>query len=232
MDEAARRPVPDRPTWISATLQTKARGRSGKAWAMETGNFAATRLSAADRPPSELALYSFIAAVALRDTLSVWVPRDRLSLKWPNDVLIDGRKVAGILLESSGSGTAARLAVGIGINVASAPPRDSLPEGALEPVALGEVARTDAPMPLRPDWILWHLSEDFERWRRMWTEHGFDAIRRLWLHGAAGLGGPIRVRLPKETLTGTFETLDDDGCLVLGTPEGPRRIAAGDVFLG
>ncbi|MBF9036732.1 biotin--[acetyl-CoA-carboxylase] ligase [Rhodobacterales bacterium HKCCE2091] len=232
MDEAARRPVPDRPTWIAAARQTKARGRSGRPWTSETGNFAATRLSTADRPPADLALYSFVAGLALFDTLSVWVPRDLLTLKWPNDVLVDGCKVAGILLESSGVGTAGhRLAIGIGINVASAPPRDSLPEGALDPIALADVARADAPLPLRPDRILWRLSQDFERWRRDWAENGFDSLRRAWIGRAAGVGGPIRVRLPNGDLTGTFETLDPDGCLVLGTPGGPRRIAAGEVFL-
>lgn len=230
MDEAARRaPNLVRPVWVAAHRQTGGRGRGGKTWHAPEGNLQATWVAPADRPIAELPLYSFVAAMALRDTLTVWVDPGRIAFKWPNDVLVDGKKVAGILLESSG-GKTPWISVGIGVNVAAAPNRDLLPEGAAAPVALADIAGRTHPLPLRADWVLAQLALDFQSWRDAWASHGFDMIRRLWLRGAAGLGGPIRVRLPRETLSGTFENVDADGVLVLLTSEGPRRITAGEVF--
>lgn len=229
MDEAARRAPPNHPMWIEAQTQTAARGRQGKTWKMAEGNFAATWLTVPTRPASEVALTSFVAAIALQDTLAHYVARDALSLKWPNDVLLNGGKVAGILLESSSNGQIMEwLAVGIGINLVSAPAPGDLPELALRPVSVGDAMGTDG-VPPTSEAVLTRLANDMDRWMGVWSDQGFGPIRAQWLQGAARLGEQITVRLPHQTLEGRFETVDPDGCLVLHTRDGPRRIAAGDI---
>lgn len=180
-----------------------------------------TALPLAQRP-----LVSFIAAMALYDTMAVWIAREHLAFKWPNDVLAGGAKIAGILLESAGT----RLSVGIGVNITAAPPRDVLPEHALPAVCMHDLRMPDAPLPLRADWVLHQLASDFDRWMQHLAEDGFETIRRIWLRRAANLGQPIRVALPNETVMGSFRDVDETGHLVLDTTDGPRRIAAGDVY--
>ncbi|MBC6436661.1 MAG: biotin--[acetyl-CoA-carboxylase] ligase [Rhodobacteraceae bacterium] len=231
MEEAARRAPPARPIWIVARHQTAGRGRGGKAWQHPQGNFAATWLSPVDRSPAEVSLTSFTAALAVYDALGAYVAPERLSLKWPNDVLLDGHKVAGILLESSGFGQGMRwLAVGVGINLLEAPHPRALPDGAIPPISLAEAGAGATP-PLTPEVMLGLLAVTLEAYLKLWREAGFDTIRRLWLGRAARLGAKIRVALPHETLSGRFQTVDADGCLVLQMAEGPRRISAGEVFL-
>lgn len=227
MDEAARHDGP-RPAWITARRQTGGRGRGGKPWLAPDENLKATWTAPADRPITELSLYSFVAALALKDALSVWIAPEKLAFKWPNDVLADGRKIAGILLESSNG----RLSIGVGVNVAAAPPPDVLPQDALPTVAMRDIAAGQSLLPLDRDTLLAQLAADFERWRAIWAQHGFSKIRTPWLAGAANLGQPIRVRLPKETLHGTFRDVDETGCLVLQTANGLQTIAAGEVYFG
>ena len=123
MLEAARR-LPDLrgPTWILALRQTAGRGRRGRAWTDPAGNFAATLVMRLDEPPARLALRSFVAALALHDALAAatGLPQG-FALKWPNDVLLNGGKLSGILLESPGAGV---LALGIGVNLRHAPEAD------------------------------------------------------------------------------------------------------------
>lgn len=225
MDVAAQHRA-KRPGWITAERQTGGRGRGGKPWHAPPGNLQATWTAPADRPLVELPLYSFVAALALRDALGVWIAPTALAFKWPNDVLADGRKIAGILLQSA----AGRLSIGIGVNITNAPPRHVLPEHAVPAIAMAELARPDVQEPLRADAVLAHLAIDFERWRADWGAYGFGPIRRAWLEAAANLGAPIRVVLPKETITGIFRNVDETGQLVLETSDGPRRIAAGEVY--
>lgn len=230
MNEAARRAPPNRPTWIVAKRQTKARGRRGHSWHHPDGNFAGTWLIAPGRLASEVALTSFVAALALYEALAVYVDRERLALKWPNDVLLDQRKIAGILLESSGQGGVIDwLAVGIGVNLASAPSAMDLPDSAVPPISLAE-AGPDPAIPLTPEELLSHLAEGMARWNRMLTDHGFDPLRRLWLQRAARLGETITARTSRDSWTGIFETVDESGHLVLRTAAGVQRIAAADIY--
>jgi len=228
LDEAARR-LPDLsgPTRITATRQTAARGRRGRAWANPTGNFAGT-LVLPGIAPETAALRSFVAALALHEAcVSLTGRADAFSLKWPNDVLLHGGKLAGILLESLMSGgRVAGLAIGIGVNLAAAPGADAVESGALRPVALA----AEAGVRVAPPDFLELLAPAYARWEQQFADLGFEPIRRAWLARAARLGETITARLPAEEITGVFRDVDPEGHLVLSTPGGTRRIAAGDIF--
>ena len=223
MAEAARR-APDRPTWILALRQTAGRGRRGRVWIDPAGNFAATLALPLTAPAPQAALYSFVAALALRDALAHWAAAERLALKWPNDVLLDGGKLSGILLESAGQGRAVtRLSIGIGVNLRAAPP----PEGHnVPPTSL--TAATGAQV--APEAFLDALAPAFAARQALFQAEGFGPIRAEWLAHAARLGQRVTARTTRETLSGVFETLDPTGALVLATDEGRRSIPAGEVF--
>ena len=229
--EAIRRaPGITRPTWVMARRQTASRARRGRKWEFIDGNFAASLLIKPDYGAPRAALETYVASysllMALRDP-SV-APSGHYTLKWPNDVLLNGGKVAGILLESSG--TADRLdwlVIGIGVNLAGAPHPSEVEERALRPVSvMGETG-----VAVRPEALLEWLASFYDQHTRLlMDEVGFDAIRRLWLAQAAGLGQPITARTGNQEAKGIFETVDEDGNLVLRTRDGLRRIAAADVY--
>lgn len=225
MAEAARR-APDlmRPTWIMAHHQTHARGRRGKPWENPTGNFAATYVFRPDGDAAMAALRSFSAANALYEALALKIDRDRLSLKWPNDVLLNDGKVAGILLESMGTRDGVDwLAIGIGINLAGVP---KLRDAAFPPVSLeGEGGE-----PTAPEELLSLLASNMATGERIFSELGFGPIRKTWLRRAARLGNVITARTARAEYTGTFETIDDTGQLVLRTPKGQVQIPAAEVY--
>ena len=219
--EAARR-APDAPLWVLARRQTAARGRRGRAWAMPAGNFAASLVWRPGGDPAALALRSFAAALALHDALTA-LGAGGLSLKWPNDVLLRGGKLAGILLESPRPGL---LILGVGVNLAAAPGADAVEHGAVRPVSL----RDDGGLHVAPEALLSALAPAFAAREAALVRDGFAGIRAAWLARAARLGGTVTARLPGEAVTGIFEDVDADGCLVLRTREGARRIAAADIF--
>lgn len=220
MAEAARRaPSLDRPTWIMAHRQTSGRGRRGRNWAHPTGNFAATYVFKPDIPAAKGALRSFSTANALYDAMAAFVDRDHLALKWPNDVLYQGGKVAGILLESAGAADRLDwLSIGIGVNLAAAP---DITDAAFAPVTL--------PGNIAPETFLDRLAPALAGEEARFTQ-GFAPIRDTWLSRAAKLGEAITARTAKDDISGTFETVDEDGQLVLVTPKGQVRIPAADVF--
>ncbi|MCV2869801.1 biotin--[acetyl-CoA-carboxylase] ligase [Defluviimonas sp. WL0002] len=227
--EAARlAPSLSQPTWIMARRQTSARGRRGRVWVSPEGNFAATLVMRPAGDPAQSALRSFVAALALADALAlVMGPGAVLSLKWPNDVLLNGGKVAGILLESTGAGAGVtHLAIGIGVNLVAAPPIEAVEPGALPPVSvLGETG-----LRIAPEEFLTYLAAAFARWESQFSTFGFAPIRNAWLSRAARLGQPVTARTMTETIEGTFDTLGEDGALILATPQGRRAIPAADVF--
>ncbi len=211
------------PLWITAGRQTAGRGRRGRSWEMGEGNLAATLLFTTDMPPAEAAQVSFVAALAVADLADRYVPAPKVTLKWPNDPLIGGRKVSGILVESGPGKTGLWVAVGIGVNLAHAPA--DLP-------AASFAAHMDAPPP-KPLEALEHLAEAFERWRALWASAGFSAIAEAWTRRAHGLGEACAAHLGNETVEGVAEGLDPDGALRLRLTDGTiRRITAGDVFFG
>lgn len=229
LDEArVRLPEMAGPTWITATHQTAARGRRGRPWANPVGNLAATLVLPQITDPETAALRSFVAALALDEAFALLTGRaEAFALKWPNDVLLNGGKVAGILLESlTEQGRLTGLSIGIGVNLAQAPGRADVEAQALAPVSLaGEMGHT-----VTPEDFLEALAPAFARWEAQFRQYGFAPIRTAWLARAARLGDQVTARLPNEEITGTFRTVDEAGCLVLSTPKGERCIAAGDVF--
>ncbi|MEM9708848.1 MAG: biotin--[acetyl-CoA-carboxylase] ligase [Pseudomonadota bacterium] len=226
MTEAARL-APDlaRPTWIMARRQTDAKGRQGRVWRTGAGNLAATYVLRPEGDPGGAALRSFLAANALFETLAFWTDRTRLAVKWPNDVLLNGGKVAGILLEAMGSsGRVDWLSVGVGVNLVSAPAAD--PDRPIVPVSL----RSEGITPPSPEEFLTLLAMNYATEERIFADLGFQPIRETWLENAARLGETIIARSMRETVTGIFETVDEAGRLILKTPNGMRKITAADVF--
>ncbi|MFN3146746.1 MAG: biotin--[acetyl-CoA-carboxylase] ligase [Paracoccaceae bacterium] len=217
----------DAPTWILARHQTGAQGRRGRPWAHPPGNFAATLAMRTGGGPAAAALRSFTAALALHDTLSALTDPADLALKWPNDVLLCGRKVAGILLETGGAaGRADWLSIGIGVNLVAAPPPEAVEPGATPPVSVAAVGgRAEDPVE-----VLGRLAGAFDAWEGRFRAYGFAPVRAAWLDRAARLGETITARTMTETLQGRFETVDDTGQLVLLTPQGRRVIPAAEVF--
>ena len=216
------------PTWLLARRQTAAHGRRGRPWASPPGNFAATLAMRPEGPPERAALRSFVAALAVHDALLAATGRaEALALKWPNDVLLNGGKVAGILLESAGAGRGVSwLAIGFGVNLAAAPAASEVEPGATRPVSL--LAETG--VGVAPEAFLDLLAPAFARWEDQLATFGFAPIRNAWLARAARRGETVTARTGSETHEGRFETLDDSGALVLETARGRLAIPAADVY--
>ena len=217
------------PLWIAARLQTAGRGRRGRAWETPTGNLAATWLGVTRKSPAEAAQVSFVAALAAGDLAASYVPSSLVRLKWPNDPMVDGRKVGGILVESGKRDDGALwLACGIGVNLAHAPVQVERPA-----TTLGAHLSAEHATPPKPERALEQLAAAFDRWAAVWERDGFDPVRAAWTERAAGLGAPCEARLGTETVHGVAEALEADGALRLRLASGEvRRITAGDVFFG
>jgi BirA family biotin operon repressor/biotin-[acetyl-CoA-carboxylase] ligase len=216
------------PEWILAFDQTAARGRRGRAWAMPKGNFAATLIMPVTGAPDQMALRSFVAALALFDAFVAVTGRtDPFALKWPNDVLLNGGKIAGILLESVNAGAGVQhLAIGIGVNLVAAPDVAEVEAGAVRPVAL--VSETGAGV--TPEDFLLVLAEAFAAYEAQFETYGFAPIRSAWLARAARLGEVITARTGTSETVGTFTDIDEQGQLVLETSKGRVSIPAADVY--
>jgi BirA family biotin operon repressor/biotin-[acetyl-CoA-carboxylase] ligase len=212
------------PVWLMARRQSAGVGRRGRAWDGGEGNLTATLLLTLDKPPAEAGQLAFVAGVAAAETIASYVPPSLVCLKWPNDVLIDGRKACGMLIESGPAEGGVWAAVGVGINLATHPeaverPATSLAERLSSPPSPGDALDV--------------LSKAFDDTLALWLSEGFEPIRQAWLARATGLGGSCTARLERETITGVAEALDADGALLLRLPDGMlRRITAGDVFFG
>jgi BirA family biotin operon repressor/biotin-[acetyl-CoA-carboxylase] ligase len=211
------------PLWILGGEQTAGRGRRARPWASPPGNFHGTHVMRVTEPPAQVALRSFAAALALRDA---FVALTRLpqafTLKWPNDVLLNGGKVAGILLEASGD----ILAIGIGVNLIAAPPPEAVEPGAVSPVSL--LAETG--LRVTPEAFLDALAFAYAAREAAFQSGGFAALRPDWLAHAARLGTHILARTGNESREGIFETVDDSGNLILRMGSGTVAIPAADVF--
>lgn len=218
-------------TIVWAKRQTAGRGRRGRTWVSNEGNLYFSILLRLPYPAHSVMQLGFVAANAIADAIQVAAPRGAfVNVKWPNDVLLEGRKIAGILMEAEldmgNPGHLAWLVLGIGINVNSHPgdtdseyPATSLAAAGATGAGLDVSAMLDT------------LAKRFLAGVATWRNLGFGPIRRHWLARAKGLGGLVTVRLANETLNGIFAALDENGALVLHLDDQPnRRITAGDVF--
>ncbi|MDE2229216.1 MAG: biotin--[acetyl-CoA-carboxylase] ligase [Alphaproteobacteria bacterium] len=224
-DEAKRRAREGAPegTLVTARTQTAGHGRQGRRWVSVPGNLYASLVLRPDAPAARAAQLGFAASLAIGEAIRRFAPQAVLAFKWPNDVLLGGRKTAGILLESEGdpAGKVRFVVLGVGVNLVAHPAYTEFPATSLQAATAETVTPEAFLAALAPALLLW-----YERWR----DEGFAALRQAWLERAAGIGQDLRARLPGETLTGRFAGLDDDGMLLLDGPAGRRRIAAGDVF--
>jgi BirA family biotin operon repressor/biotin-[acetyl-CoA-carboxylase] ligase len=203
-------------TVVWAREQTGGRGRRGRRWVSPVGNLYSSTILRPECGAARAAELGFVAALAVADIVS---QHRRVRLKWPNDVLVDGGKVAGILPESAigQDGKVEHVVMGIGVNVGFAPqlPEMRYPgamlggtvEGALEKLATAMVARL-----------------------AQWRQAGFDAIRQAWLDQAGPVGADVDVKLGEELVRGRFAGIDRDGALLLDTHSGPRKIVAGELL--
>lgn len=215
------------PLWVVAGSQNAGRGRQGRQWSSPEGNLYASLLLSDPCDISIASQLGFVAGVAIHDAISatgLQVPR--LALKWPNDVLLDGAKIAGLLLEAQ-SEAAGRfnIVIGFGVNIAHAPANPQFPAALLRNE--NDVSVSDLFAALASA-----FHERFCRWReRSGTpQERFSEIRRLWLERAAGIGSLASVRLPSGKLEGTFSGIDELGRLELRTGNGIETIDAGDLF--
>jgi BirA family transcriptional regulator, biotin operon repressor / biotin---[acetyl-CoA-carboxylase] ligase len=213
------------PLWITAACQTAGRGRRGRSFVSERGNLYATLLVTDASPVERAAELAFVAALAAHDAVAEVATEigPRLAVKWPNDLLCDGAKLAGILVEGeSATGRPLVAVVGIGINCAHHPVQTDHP--AIDLLAVGRR--------VTPEVLFTALSRAMLKRLTEWDRgRGFAATRAAWLARAAGLGMPVRVKLADRQLEGRFETLDPFGRLVLRLGDGTTEIiTAGDVF--
>jgi BirA family biotin operon repressor/biotin-[acetyl-CoA-carboxylase] ligase len=210
------------PLWVTAQRQTAGRGRRGRNWASPPGNLYATLLLTDPAPPPHVAELSFVAAVALADALARLAPglSPRLQIKWPNDLLCDGAKLAGILVEGEGGPVAA--VVGIGVNCAHHP--------AETPYPATDLAAAGASV--APDELIRALDGAMTARLAQWDRgRGFAAIRDAWLARASGLRETLQVTVADRTIEGRFEGLDAVGRLLLRRPDGTvETVTAGEVF--
>ncbi len=210
---------------IWAEQQSQGRGRRGRSWLSPRGNLYLSIVVRPRVPSTAYAQLSFVASLAVADAVAAHLPDGSVvDCKWPNDVLVGGRKVAGLLLESGGGQGAQGdwVVAGIGINVAWAPEDDAVLYPATALAAEGSTAAVAD--------VVGSLLTAFANWRTAWEGEGFSAIRSAWRARAHGLGAPITVRLETETLSGIFRDLDDAGALILEQDSRLRTITAGDVF--
>jgi BirA family biotin operon repressor/biotin-[acetyl-CoA-carboxylase] ligase len=217
------------PLWVVARRQTEGRGRRGRSWESQDGNLFSTLLQLTRKSPAEAAQVTFVAALAIADLLDAWAPASLVTIKWPNDVMLAGRKTSGVLVESGAHEAGGLwLAVGIGVNLASAP------EGTERPAtALAHHLRGDVTAPPTVEVAASKLAEAFDVWMTRWETLGFEPILDAWRARTAGLDGPAVARLGRETVEGRAEGVAPDGALKLRLADGSLRlISAGDVFFG
>jgi BirA family biotin operon repressor/biotin-[acetyl-CoA-carboxylase] ligase len=212
--------------WIVARTQSAGRGRRGRSWVSEPGNFCGSLILRPQSDTRDIANLSFVAAVALYETFAgISGGQVVIECDWPNDVLVGGTKVAGILLESSFSGDSVPdwVVVGIGVNLIGGPELKEHAFASLTEVGIKAVT---------PPAFLEKLAAAMQDWLEIWQKNGFEPIRTAWLARAAGLGERIVVRYGDEVANGIFADLSQSGSLILALPDGRRReILAADVML-
>jgi BirA family transcriptional regulator, biotin operon repressor / biotin---[acetyl-CoA-carboxylase] ligase len=223
------------PIWLVTSEQTAGRGRRNRPWVAPRGNLASSILEVIDVSPAVAATLGFAAGLALEAALqkvsleaslrSAGSDDMKFSLKWPNDVLAGRQKLAGILLEAEAvAGDRLAVVVGIGTNVVAAPEGTPTPATSLS--ALG--------VQIGAEELFTVLSDAWAEFRGIWDYgRGFGEIRQRWLARAAGLGQPVAIRTGGSAVEGTFDSIDETGCMMVRTSGGRLvPISAGDVYFG
>ncbi len=207
------------PLWIRADRQDQGRGRQGRHWVSDQGNLFATLLLPTAAPLDIVPQLGFVAAVAVHDALS-HLDIHAVSLKWPNDVLLEGAKVCGILSEVAAT-TPVTVALGLGLNVAHAP--EGMPYPVTSLAAHGLAVTADS--------VFEKLAASLGMWLKIWGEgRGFPSVRLAWLERCFGLNSPVTAQGPEGPLAGYFRDLGKDGALMLETPDRKRHaIHSGEV---
>jgi BirA family biotin operon repressor/biotin-[acetyl-CoA-carboxylase] ligase len=222
------------PMWFVTSAQTAGRGRRHRPWIAPRGNLASSILEVMDVTPAVAATLGFAAGLALEASLrklsieatlrSAGSDDLNFSLKWPNDVLAGRKKLAGILLEAEAVDGRLAVVVGIGTNVVAAP------EGTPTPATSLKVLGIDA----RAEDLFAALSDSWAEFRRIWDDgRGFAEIRKLWLERATGLGQMVAIKSGGAAIEGTFDSIDEQGCMIVRTSGGKLvPVSAGDVYFG
>jgi BirA family biotin operon repressor/biotin-[acetyl-CoA-carboxylase] ligase len=210
---------------VVAAEQVRGRGRHGRAWASPPGNLYASLLLRPDCSVAEAAQLSLVASLALAEALVGLAPPDAdVRVKWPNDVLVRGAKVAGLLLESA-SGPQERVewvVVGSGVNIASAPADTPYPATAL---------RYQGFPPVTPMLVLERYLGVLDGWLDRWRTGRFAAVRPAWLGLGSGIGDRVRLRLGREEVAGRFLDVTEQGALLVAQDGDRRRqITAGELL--
>jgi BirA family transcriptional regulator, biotin operon repressor / biotin---[acetyl-CoA-carboxylase] ligase len=211
------------PLWLVTGHQTAGRGRRHRSWTSPPGNLAASVLEVMNVPAQVAATLGFAAGVALAEALASL--NVSAQLKWPNDVLMRGAKLSGILLEAESiADEQLAVVVGIGVNIVSAP----------QGTPYRATCLRDVGSDLTAEAVFAALSDAWSDYRALWADGtGMAKLRDVWLKRAANLGGPITVNLGSKSISGTFETIDEQGYLIVKTAGGKRQlISSGDVFFG
>ena len=221
--------------WFAALKQTAGRGRRGRAWETPSGNLAASLLIVPDHDPAIAATLGFVAGVALNRALATVVPQgvvrqgidgaNRIALKWPNDVLADGAKLAGMLLEAHKAPDGRQaIVIGIGVNIVSAPSGLPYPATSLNDLGIQLPAET----------LFSALAEEWVMAYELWDSgRNIPAILQLWRGAAAGIGSEVAVSQDGNVVRGVFESIDDSGRLIVRANDNSRiAITAGDVHFG
>jgi len=213
------------PVWFVTTEQTAGRGRRHRPWAAPRGNLAGSILEVMQVAPPVAATLGFAAGLALEAALRrLSANGTQFSLKWPNDVLAGSHKLSGILLEAETVGDSLAVVVGIGTNVIAAPGGTPTPATSLRALGMDVGAET----------LFAALSDGWAEFRGIWDNgRGFAEIRRLWLKRAAGLGQAVAIKSGGAAIEGTFDTIDEQGCMIVRTAAGRLvPVTAGDVYFG
>lgn len=211
---------------LVAGSQIAGKGRDRRLWISPEGNLYFSAVVIPNVPVWRLPQLSFVVAIAVKEALSHFIPKSaKITLKWPNDILVNNKKIAGILLESEYVGKdpkVRKVIIGVGINIKHCPED-------LEIEATFAQAYMDQEIKLDDVLEKWIIS--FDQWFRLWEREGFTKIRLVWLANAHGTGKMMRVRFAQQEYEGSFKDVDQEGCLILQLPNGKEKtIAAGDVY--
>ena len=219
--------------WFVTSEQTAGRGRRQRAWIAPRGNLASSVLEVLEVAPATAATLGFAAGLAtgaalqkvsIEAALRAGSQSLKYDLKWPNDVLVGGKKLVGISLDAEAVGRHLSVVVGIGTNIVGAP--EGTPTPAISLAALG--------VQIGAEELFSVLSDNWVEFLGIWDKgRGFGEIRRRWLDSAAGLGQPVAIKSAGSTIEGTFDTIDERGCMIVRTAAGQLvPITAGDVYFG